>query len=57
MSVFAYYRVSTARQGRSGLGLEAHAQSVLDFLNGGRWRLVAEHTDVESGGQRQAAAR
>jgi len=45
----AYYRVSTARQGRSGLGLEAQRQSVLDFLNGGRWRLVAEHTEVESG--------
>lgn len=45
----AYYRVSTARQGRSGLGLEAQRQAVLEFLNGGRWRLVAEHTEVESG--------
>ena len=45
----AYYRVSTVRQGRSGLGLEAQQQTVLDFLNGGRWQLVAEHTEVESG--------
>lgn len=45
----AYYRVSTARQGRSGLGLEAQQQAVLDFLNGGRWELVAEYREVESG--------
>src|SRR5258706_10612390 len=45
----AYYRVSTARQGRSGLGLEAQRNAVMDHLNGGKWRLVAEHTEVESG--------
>lgn len=45
----AYYRVSTARQGRSGLGLEAQRQSVADFLNGGSWRLVGEFVEVESG--------
>ena len=45
----AYYRVSTARQGRSGLGLDAQRQAVVDYLNGGRWRLVTEHTEVESG--------
>ena len=45
----AYYRVSTARQGRSGLGLEAQRQSVSDFLNGGSWRLVGEFVEVESG--------
>jgi DNA invertase Pin-like site-specific DNA recombinase len=45
----AYYRVSTQRQGRSGLGLEAQRRTVLDHLNGGRWRLVAEFTEVESG--------
>lgn len=47
----AYYRVSTARQGRSGLGLEAQRQSVLDYLNGGRWQLAAEFTEIESGGK------
>src|SRR5215210_2694335 len=45
----AYYRVSTERQGRSGLGLEAQRKAVADFLNGGNWRLVAEFTEVESG--------
>jgi DNA invertase Pin-like site-specific DNA recombinase len=45
----AYYRVSTKRQGRSGLGLEAQKNAVADFLNGGRWTLVDEVTEVESG--------
>ena len=45
----AYYRVSTQQQGRSGLGLEAQQKAVQDYLNGGRWRLVAEFTEVESG--------
>lgn len=45
----AYYRVSTAKQGRSGLGLEAQQAAVLAFLNGGRWTLAAEFTEVESG--------
>lgn len=45
----AYYRVSTARQGRSGLGLEAQRAAVSDHLNGGDWRLIAEFTEVESG--------
>jgi DNA invertase Pin-like site-specific DNA recombinase len=45
----AYYRVSTQRQGRSGLGLEAQQTAVQNYLNGGDWRLVAEVTEVESG--------
>lgn len=45
----AYYRVSTARQGRSGLGLEAQRRAVTDFLNGGSWELRAEFVEVESG--------
>jgi DNA invertase Pin-like site-specific DNA recombinase len=45
----AYYRVSTAKQGASGLGLEAQRKAVLDYLNGGNWTLVAEFTEVESG--------
>jgi DNA invertase Pin-like site-specific DNA recombinase len=45
----AYYRVSTDRQGKSGLGLDAQRKAVLDYLNGGRWSLVDEFTEVESG--------
>jgi DNA invertase Pin-like site-specific DNA recombinase len=45
----AYYRVSTARQGRSGLGLEAQRQAVATYLNGGDWKIVSEHTEIESG--------
>jgi len=45
----AYYRVSTDRQGRSGLGLEAQQKAITDYLNGGRWELVGEFIEVESG--------
>lgn len=45
----AYFRVSTDRQGKSGLGLEAQRKSVLDYLDGGRWTLIAEFTAIESG--------
>src|SRR5690242_4112781 len=45
----AYYRVSTARQGRSGLGLDAQRRAVTDFLNGGSWELLSEFVEVESG--------
>ncbi|MBM3575730.1 MAG: recombinase family protein, partial [Alphaproteobacteria bacterium] len=45
----AYFRVSTDRQGRSGLGLEAQRKAVMDFTAGNGWRLVAEYTEVESG--------
>ena len=45
----AYYRVSTSRQGKSGLGLEAQRQAVANYLNGGNWHIVGEFTEVESG--------
>src|SRR5260370_27914862 len=45
----AYYRVSTNRQGKSGLGLEAQRAAVATYLNGGDWSIVAEFTEVESG--------
>jgi DNA invertase Pin-like site-specific DNA recombinase len=45
----AYYRVSTGKQGKSGLGIEAQRQAVANYLNGGNWRIIAEFTEVESG--------
>jgi DNA invertase Pin-like site-specific DNA recombinase len=45
----AYYRVSTGRQGKSGLGIEAQREAVRTYLNGGDWTIVEEHTEVESG--------
>lgn len=45
----AYYRVSTAQQGKSGLGLDAQREAVKSYLNGGRWELAGEFTEVESG--------
>jgi DNA invertase Pin-like site-specific DNA recombinase len=45
----AYYRVSTAKQGASGLGLEAQQEAVRSYLNGGRWKMVDEVTEIESG--------
>jgi DNA invertase Pin-like site-specific DNA recombinase len=45
----AYYRVSTAKQGASGLGLAAQQETVRHYLNGGKWSLVAEFTEFESG--------
>jgi DNA invertase Pin-like site-specific DNA recombinase len=48
-SFVAYYRVSTQKQGRSGLGLEAQQRAVRDYLNGGDWKLIAELTEIESG--------
>ena len=45
----AYYRVSTARQGASGLGLEAQRAAVKARLNGGPWTLLGEFTEVETG--------
>jgi DNA invertase Pin-like site-specific DNA recombinase len=45
----SYLRVSTARQGISGLGLEAQREAVARYLNGGSWTLVQEVVEVESG--------
>ena len=42
-------RVSTGRQGKSGLGLDAQLTPVEAYLNGGDWTIVEEFTEVESG--------
>jgi DNA invertase Pin-like site-specific DNA recombinase len=43
----AYLRVSTDKQGKSGLGLDAQRQAIADFLAGGS--PIAEYVEVESG--------
>jgi DNA invertase Pin-like site-specific DNA recombinase len=45
----AYYRVSTTRQGRSGLGLDSQKHAVREYLSGRRGRHIAEHVEIESG--------
>ncbi|GAB9166935.1 recombinase family protein [Bradyrhizobium diazoefficiens] len=45
----SYLRVSTDRQGKSGLGIEAQRNGVAEYLNGGNWSLVKEFVEVESG--------
>lgn len=45
----AYFRVSTDKQGRSGLGLEAQAAAVHRHVAGGGGLILATFTEVESG--------
>lgn len=49
MKVIAYYRVSTKRQGKSGLGLAAQKKSVADYIRVCHLKLLQEYTEVESG--------
>jgi DNA invertase Pin-like site-specific DNA recombinase len=52
-SYIAYYRVSTDRQGKSGLGLEAQQQAVADYLQRAAGALVEAYTEIESGKRKQ----
>ena len=45
----AYYRVSTGKQGRSGLGLEAQRAAVSQFVARASGKLVAEFEEIKSG--------
>jgi DNA invertase Pin-like site-specific DNA recombinase len=49
MQMIAYYRVSTAKQGRAGLGLDAQAASVAAFVQERGATVVASFTEIESG--------
>ena len=44
-----YHRVSTAKQGRSGLGLEAQREALGRFAAAEGFEIVREYTEVETG--------
>lgn len=45
----SYLRVSTAKQGHSGLGVEAQKAAIDNYLNGGEWTITDEFIEIESG--------
>ena len=49
VKIVAYYRVSTKKQGRSGLGLEAQKQMVHQLASAQRATIIAEYVEVETG--------
>lgn len=48
-AVITYIRVSTSRQGRSGLGLEAQREAVARFAKDQGYTVADEYVEVESG--------
>lgn len=49
MKIVAYHRVSTARQGTSGLGLQAQKRAIEQYAEGRNAEVIAAFTEVESG--------
>jgi DNA invertase Pin-like site-specific DNA recombinase len=49
LPLVAYYRVSSAKQGRSGLGLEAQRAAVTAFAAVNGFEIIAEFTEIETG--------
>jgi len=49
MNFIAYYRVSTQRQGLSGLGLESQQSVVTDYIQHQGGNLLHQYTEIESG--------
>ena len=48
-TVVSYIRVSTQRQGRSGLGLEAQREAIVRFAKAEGFVVAGEHVEVETG--------
>ena len=49
LAAIAYYRVSTARQGKSGLGIEAQKAAVERFAEAEGIEVIGEHVEIETG--------
>jgi DNA invertase Pin-like site-specific DNA recombinase len=47
--IVAYLRVSTTRQGRSGLGIEAQREAIARFAAAEGFEITAEHVEIETG--------
>ena len=47
--IVVYIRVSTGRQGRSGLGLDAQRAAIARFAEAHGLRVAGEHVEVETG--------
>jgi len=48
-NLVAYFRVSTRRQGRSGLGLDAQRAAVARFAEANGLAIAGEHIEIETG--------
>jgi DNA invertase Pin-like site-specific DNA recombinase len=53
VTAYAYHRVSTAEQGRSGLGLEAQAEAVASFCEREGIELLGAFEEIETGNARR----
>ena len=51
--VVCYYRVSTTRQGLSGLGLDAQQSAVKSYLNNKPYTVIAEFIEVQSSNRKK----
>src|SRR6266404_4984067 len=49
MKIVTYRRVSTAKQGKSGLGLEAQEAAIQAFASERSAKIIAQYTEIESG--------
>lgn len=45
----SYIRVSTQKQGNSGLGLEAQRKAIQEYVNRNNWAVLHEFVEIESG--------